>query len=367
MVGDDLRSLPPAADLLLAFYSHDLDAATFDELRARCPGAVIVGCSTAGAIAGAELRDALVVAGLRFDRSQVRLAKADVSDPAETAVAAVALARQLRGDDLRHVLVLSDGLGVNGTELARTLVAELPSDVTVSGGLAADPGMVRTSVAANAPSRRGVIAAVGFYGRALRIACGSLGGWDPFGPARRITRARGNVLFELDHQPALALYRRYLGAHAEGLPATGLLFPLALRAPGGDGEVVRTIVGIDEETGSIVFAGDMPEGHQARLMKASFDRLVDGAGGAARQCAAGLGGTTGLALLVSCAGRRLVLQQRVEEELEAVRDVVGATPMVGFYSLGELCPSPGTGGAGLELRQCELHNQTMTITTFAET
>jgi hypothetical protein len=218
--------------------------------------------------------------------------------------------------------------------------------------------MAQTSVIANAPGRSGVVTAVGLYGNALRVGYGSRGGWDPFGPRRVVTRSEANVLFELDNQSALALYKRYLGDHAQGLPATALLFPLEIVAPGRPTPVVRTILGVDEARGSLTFAGDVPVGSTAQLMKANFDRLVDGAFDAGRMTSLRDAGQPEAALLVSCVGRRMVLRQRVEEELESVRDALGSAVLFGFYSYGELCPSGQL--------TCELHNQTMTVTTFRE-
>jgi hypothetical protein len=199
------------------------------------------------------------------------------------------------------------------------------------------------------------------YGSRLKVGFASLGGWDPFGTERLITRSRGNVLYEMDGRSALGLYRKYLGEHADGLPATGLLFPLSVRTRAADTPVVRTILSIDEKDQSLTFAGDVPEGSYARLMKANFDRLIDGAVGAARTSYQAGGSTTpDLALLISCVGRKLLLKQRIEEEVEGVRDVLGGSAVLtGFYSYGEI--SPFTPGA-----KCELHNQTMTITTLSE-
>jgi len=216
-------------------------------------------------------------------------------------------------------------------------------------------------VVLDGPPESGIIAAVGFYGEHLKVGFGSLGGWDPFGPERRITRSRENVLYELDGKSALDLYKKYLGEHAEGLPSTGLLFPLSLRTREGETGVVRTILSIDEAENSLTFAGDVPEGAYARLMMANFDRLVDGSIGAATVSKAAIGGSQpDLAILTSCVGRKLVLKQRVEEEVEGVRDVLGdSTPLMGFCSYGEI--SPFVPGA-----TCKLHNQTMTITTLSE-
>jgi hypothetical protein len=234
--------------------------------------------------------------------------------------------------------------------------------VTLTGGLAGDgTRFADTLVICGDRIESRMAAAVGFYGPRMQVGCASLGGWDPFGPERFITKASGNVLFELDGQSALALYKRYLGDHASDLPASGLLFPLSVRKDEHDEPSVRTILAIDESQQSMTFAGDMPVGARARLMKANFDRLIDGATGAARANYEAIGSVApDIALLISCVGRRLVLQQRTEEEVEAVRDVLGPeVPMTGFYSYGEISPFRPTA-------RCQLHNQTMTITTLSE-
>jgi hypothetical protein len=306
------------------------------------------------------LDDSLVVTTVEFDDTPLELSRTTVSDMADSRAAGEFLANDLPHQDLRHVFVLSDGLKVNGTALSEGLAASLPPNVVVTGGLSGDGDrFTRTLVCADDVPAEGTIAALGLYGDSLRVGYGSLGGWDPFGPDRLITRSDGNVLYELDNQSALELYKTYLGPHAAGLPSTGLLFPLELRT--GNQGLVRTILAVDEKEQSMTFAGDVPEGCYARLMKANFERLIDGAIGAAKSCHESLqGGDASLAVLISCVCRKLVLKQRIEEEVEGVREVLGeAATLAGFYSYGEI--SPQTPSA-----KCELHNQTMTITTFAE-
>jgi hypothetical protein len=244
----------------------------------------------------------------------------------------------------------------------RGLAAGLPDAVAVTGGLSGDGARFeRTLVGIDGEVAPGRVATVGFYGDSLRVGYGSVGGWDPFGPERVITRSSGNVLYELDGCSALALYRRYLGHHAADLPASGLLFPLSLRIPREETSVVRTILAIDEEAQSLTFAGDVPEGSLARLMRANFERLIDGASGAGVASGQSHGpGAAQLAILISCVGRKLILRQRVEEEVEGVRDVLGdQAVLAGFYSYGEISPFSAS-------TRCELHNQTMTITTLTE-
>lgn len=352
------------AQLVLAFGSTRCirDAGMWCELRARWPEARIVGCSTAGEIAGTQVRDeSLVATALRFERSAVRAASVRVSGMEQSLGAGQALAAQLERAGLRHVLVLSEGLRINGSALIEGLTGALPEGVAVTGGLAGDGSRFeQTAVGLDERPTGDRVVAVGLYGESLSVGFGSLGGWDPFGPERLVTRSAGSVLYELDGEPALALYKLYLGHHAAQLPASGLLFPLAIRQGHRD-EVVRTILGVDERQQSLVFAGEIPVGSRARLMRANFERLIDGASGAAQSSAGGLRGRAAeVALLISCVGRKLLLQQRIEEEVEAVREVLGPGPVLtGFYSYGEL--SPFTPSA-----RCELHNQTMTITTIAE-
>jgi hypothetical protein len=357
-------SLGGDVSLVLVFGSTELlrDGARMAEIRARYPGALVVGCSTSGEICGIRVRDdSLAVTAVRFEHTTLKLVQAVIGEAGDSRAAGGRLAKALPPEQLVHVLVLSDGLKVNGTELARGLRENLPEGVAVTGGMAGDGSAFQhTLVCADGKPGEGLVAALGFYGERLKVGYGSLGGWDPFGPERLITRSKGNVLYELDGHSALELYKEYLGEHGAG-PAEALLFPLALRTGEVGYGLVRTVLAVNEDDQSMTFAGDMPEGGYARLMKANFDRLVDGAAGAAHASYEMLGSVEPeLALLISCVGRKLVLKQRIEEEVESVRDVLGKnTALAGFYSYGEICPH----GA---ITKCELHNQTMTITTFSE-
>ena len=352
------------ASLVLVFGATSLmaDPERMDEIRGGYPGAHIIGCSTSGEICGVSVRDdSLVATAVQFERTSLQLVRTEIAEGGDSLAAGAFLAQALPPQKLVHVVVFSDGLHVNGSELARGLRENLPHGVAVTGGLAGDgTDFQHTLVCADKMPCEGVIGALGFYGDRLRIGYGSLGGWDSFGAERLITRSRGNVLYELDGKSALELYKKYLGEN-NASPAEALMFPLALRTEDEGYGLVRSVMSINEEDQSMTFAGDMPEGGYARLMKANFNRLVDGAEGAARASYEMLGAVEpDLALLISCVGRKLVLKQRIEEEIESVREVLGKnTVLAGFYSYGEICPHGAITG-------CELHNQTMTITTFSE-
>lgn len=308
------------ADLVFVFGSRDLLEAgpALEQLADRFPNAKIAGCSTAGEIRGTEATDdTIVAAAMRFEKTRVSSAHVQLSDYPNSEAAGAALIERLPTEGLRHVVVLSDGSVVNGSELVVGLRRATPDGVQVTGGLAGDAERFeKTLVVYGNRALPGQVLALGFYGEGLRIGYGSLGGWDPFGPERLITRSEGNVLYELDGHSALDLYRKYLGPYAANLPTSSFLFPLGLRSREGEDGVVRTVLAIDEDKDAMVFAGDMPEGHYARLMKANFDRLIGGAELAARNSTAGMNGQKAdFALLISCVGRRIVLKQRVESTL----------------------------------------------------
>lgn len=363
-----LPATPEDADLVIYFGERAAlsNPDHFTGLRALFPGAHVVGCSTGGQILDDDVVDDEVTAiALRFGATRLRVVSETVSGAEQSRACGEKIGARLLGDDLAGIIVLSDGLNVNGSELVAGITTLVGASVPLTGGLAGDGAEFReTVVAADCPPQSNLVAAVGFYGRAIRIGHGSAGGWDVFGPRRRVTRSAGNVLFELDGEPALDLYERYLGEEADGLPGSALLFPLQIHsAERPDRALVRTVLAIDRDARSMTFAGDVPEGCVAQLMRGNFDRLAAGAGEAARQ--AYLCDKTGIAgdqaaILVSCIGRRLLMGQRASEELEAAAAELGPeVSRVGFYSYGEIAPHERSG-------VCELHNQTMTVTVLGE-
>jgi hypothetical protein len=332
-------------------------------VKERFPRAIIVHTSTAGEIAGGEVLDGTaVVTGLEFQRTHVRAVATHIGEHRNSAECGIHLMRGLPTDELAAVLVFSDGSIVNGSELVRGLNSENPRKVPITGGLAGDAARFeRTVCGLDDRLGSGLVVAVGLYGDALRIGHGSCGGWDEFGPERMVTYSESNVLYKIDGRSALSLYKEYLGPYANELPGSALLFPLSLRVEGTDHKLVRTILSVNDENDSMTFAGDMPYGARVRLMKANFDKLVDAATISASNCTKIMSDLRpDLALIVSCVGRKLVLRGRVDEEVEAARAILGEEACVtGFYSYGELSPFKANAG-------CDLHNQTMTITTLTE-
>lgn len=356
------RDLP----LVLAFGPVKAPApAWFAEVAAAWPHARVVYCTGGGQIDGTDVRDDdVVLTGMHFDRAKTRVVSRNGAGAVPCDQLGATIGREFAIDHgLRHLLVFLDGLHVNGAAFTRGLSEVLPHSVTVSGGLASDGTVfAHTGVGLDGPPEEGRVIAIGFYGESLAIGTGSAGGWDSFGPERIVTRAEGPTVYEFDGERALDVYRRFLGDLVAELPGSALLFPLALTEPGGGTEIVRTILGIDEAAGSLRFAGDVPQGHRVRLMRATNDRLLDGAAHAARQARTALGTVEPAVMLcISCIGRRAVLRSRVAEEVDEVVHHAPGAVVSGYYSNGEIAPP-----AGPTRRAALLHNQTMTITAIGE-
>ncbi len=352
------------AQLVICFGSKSMlsDESETKRITSKFPNADIVFCTTSGEIFNDNVVDNTIVAtAIAFEKSSLKLAETNIADHANSYGAAQKLIQSLPKDELVNVMVISDGNRVNGSELIKGLNHGVDGKILVTGGLAGDGvDFKSTLVGLNSHPKEGQIVAIGFYGNQLQVSHGSMGGWETFGPEREVTKSSGNVLYEIDGKSALELYKTYLGDEARNLPSSALLFPLSMINDELSQPVVRTILSISENEGSMTFAGDIPTGSKVRFMKANFDKLTSAAGDAAQQTMGKNNIKPDLAILISCVGRKLILGPRTEEEVEAVRELYGdGTLLSGFYSYGEISPLKD------EL-SCNFHNQTMTITSFHE-
>ena len=360
-----LEALAHSAQLVLLFGNPELfsPSGCRERIRKIYPNAHVFGCSTAGEIVGTHVTDeALVLTAVAFEHTRLATAHVRFDGALKSFEAGELLARQLKPEGLRHVFMLCEGMKVNASEFVSGANSALPAGVTASGGFAADGNRLQiTRVWCDGEPEESAAVALGFYGERLRVGVGAVGGWEPYGPDRLITKSKQNVLFEIDGRPALALYKQYLGKHAEGLPASGLMFPLELQLGNAKTRVLRALLAVDETNQSITYAGNVPEGAYARFTVGNNEGLIERTQEAAAASIKGVQSfQADLSVLVSCNGRRFVLKQRVEEEVEVVRDTLGGgATLCGYYSYGEIAPAINGGSS-------ELHNETMAITSFAE-
>lgn len=337
--------------------------AVLDDIRREFPYQHIVFGSTSGEIIGSNVNeDSVSVTAIEFEKASFIVKRENILDFDKNAMKlGEVLYEQMPQQDLKHLFVISEGSFVNGSSLINGLEAHIATNLSITGGMCGDDARFEKTMASyKEDPKEGEVILIGFYGSSLEITYASFGGWIPFGPERVITNAKGNILYEIDGQPALDLYKKYLGEKSNELPQASLLYPLNVTPDGKKEPVVRTILNINNEDQSMILAGDVPVNSRVQLMMASVDGIAQGANVAAKFGMHSRTTVPELALLVSCIGRKLVMNQRVEEEIEQVREVVGdQVPMAGFYSYGEMAPFNGS-------TSCELHNQTMTLTLISE-
>ncbi|MEM1336774.1 MAG: FIST N-terminal domain-containing protein [Bacteroidota bacterium] len=350
--------------LVLVFGDRFLleDKTVFEEIRDRYPDGELVFGSTSGEILDTHVYEGTIaVTAIQFERTSFTIVRENVSDFGTIEAMGSAISNQLDKEGLRHVFVISDGSFVNGSGLIEGLESNRTYVATTTGGLCGDGTRFEKTLASyNELPKQGEVIAIGFYGENLEVSYANYGGWTPFGPERTITKSKENVLYEIDGQPALDLYKKYLGDKAKELPQAALLYPLTVQQTEDAEPLVRTILNIDESANSMILAGDVPENAKVQLMMSTMDDIANGAYHAAKLAMQSRKDKPELAILVSCVGRRLVLAERTEEEIEEVYEVVGdQAKLTGFYSYGEMAPFAGKSA-------CQLHNQTMTLTLMSE-
>lgn len=357
-------SLDSKNTLVLCFGSTDFSHVEdgFNQIVSTFPNSIITGNSTSGEIYEDALYEhTLSIVVMKFMDTKIKVSTNIVNNMEESFGAGESISNNLSADNLKSIFILSDGMNINGSKLTKGINHKIKNNVVITGGLAGDDAnFTKTWVISENKPKQNIVVAVGLYGDNINVAHGSQGGWKQFGITRKITSSKDNIVYEIDNKPALEVYKTYLGDSVKDLPASGLLFPLMIEEDGSQEHKVRTIFSVDEDEQSIAFVGDMPQGSTAMFMKASFSELIDGASEAASKILISeYKNQNAVNIAISCVGRKLVLGQKTEDEIEAVYDTLGDNvSQVGYYSYGEI--SPLTKGT------CDLHNQTMTLTLIWE-
>jgi hypothetical protein len=329
-------------------------------IAAAFPRSHVLSCSSAGAIAGEHVVDDTAVAVVaRFDRAGLASASVPIQALEMSRRAGQKLGRALAEGNPHAVIVVADGMHAQGAELVQGIAEALPAGTRIVGGMAGDGAACqRTWTLVEGVPRSGWVAAVALSGP-VEVGAAAHGGWRAFGPPRRVSRAEGSVVLELDGRPALAVYAEQLGDLARGLPAAAKRFPLAVRVDGNDGtELMRTVQAIDTAAQSLSCAGDVPQGSVVRLARAGHEQLIDSAQRVAI-AAVPRDGTPVLALAISCASRREALGELCDDEAAVTHAALppGSTQF-GFYAYGEVAPSARAA--------CDLHNQAISLVTIRE-
>ncbi len=334
----------------------------FKDILARYPNSVIAGCSTPAGILGDRVaRKRLVISVTQFFDTRLQGVAIEKKESETSLELGSQVASLLKEDSLVGILTFADSTVINGSQYLQGIEQIVDNDIVITGGLSANSGGTSKNWVLKAGrAQEKVTCAIGFYGSSVNFLSSKGSGWKPFGIKRIITKSKQETIYELDGKPALRLYKNYLGKAADGLPQTGLLYPLAILSEKPEDNIVRSIMGIDEATQSISFAGDIPQGASTQLMYSTLENLIEGAEEAVDSLSTIHTHSEGvLSIVASCIGRLLVLGSDVEIEVDSVlKRLPYGTQQIGFYSAGEFA----TLGKGA----CALHNETLTLTVIYE-
>jgi hypothetical protein len=349
-------------DLVLGFAPSGMlkEGNLYDEVSTLFPMAQIILSSSAGEFIDDKLSDdALTLTAIRFEKAKVKTAMTDITTSKNSFEAGYYLSRAFEHKGLRSLILFCDGQQVNASQLAFSLQQYLPPDVIITGGLAGSQDKQPSLIGLNSQPAAGRIACIGFYGEELKVTYGNNSGWIPFGPERKVTRSKNNTVYELGGIPVLEVYNLYLRDRKYNIAGSQMLFPIAVRFENSAGTVIRTIQSVDEGLFSITYSGNVPEGSKVSLLRADSDSLINGAANAVSLSTQQMPSPE-LAIIMSCAERRNILNGRSSEELLAIKNALGRnTAISGLFTPGEIAP------AGPDLK-CELFKQSVIVTAISE-
>jgi hypothetical protein len=236
-------------------------------------------------------------------------------------------------------LLLMDGLRFPAERFLADLRRSLRGlQAPVAGGLASQPEPA-SGVGARVFAGERVLPSgclvLTLHGVAMQVAV--VHGWSPASPVYTVTRAAGSIVWEIDGEPATAWYRRFftVGGALAPMPETANRFPLLIEGPRPDRQgLYRSMRAYDQPSGAVTFWGDLETGDRVRLSMGNDASLASTAAELLAEA------RPDAAFLCSCVGRGLVLGERSREEVADLHGMLGGAPLSGFYTFGEIGPTP---------------------------
>tara|TARA_B100000609_G_scaffold199473_2_gene203220 strand:- start:4474 stop:5631 length:1158 start_codon:yes stop_codon:yes gene_type:complete len=351
---EQLGEHKPSAGILFAAIEMEHQVVLNGLLEA-FPGISLVGCTTDGELSSklSFTEDSLTLLlfscgdGVEITSGLGRR----LSDGIPAAVnEAVSEAKSKTALPAKWCFITPESMTVSSSVLLQALQSNLGESFPIAGGLAADQwSFEKTYQFYNGEVLTDALPMLLFSGD-VHVSHGVASGWEPHGKMGVVERAEGNVVWTIDGVSALSFYSHYLGPHVK--PSTE--YPLAVSvSKHADEYYLRAPLKCDEETGSVTFTGDIPEGATVRLTTPEREKIMEACETSVLQAFESFpqGKVPACALIVSCAARKYLLGTQVREEYEILRQHIGDLPVLGFYSYGEIGPS------SLGSPAC-LHNET---------
>jgi len=319
-------------------------------------GLMLYGVSTGGEILFDQQRDSIltqagvfVLTDLKPEVFNIHLVKRE--EPTTFAFAQRLGKQVVQTIDNPNLILSTGGLDMDGQDMLNGMQSILGSEVKIFGGMAADDEKFKQTFVfteSNITERGALVLA--FDRTKVELTGMATSGWIGLGSEFIVNRSDGNVVYEINQEPALDLYMDYLNVSEEDLPGIGLEYPFLLKKEGSE-DVIRAVMQIDVEKRSLVFAGSVPEGSTVsfstspgfEIMENTRNRIMDFYRANPK---------TDLMLLFSCVARHVALGPLISTEIK-LASLKWKVPLAGFFTFGEFGSNPG--------QISQFYNQTFTL------
>jgi hypothetical protein len=253
-------------------------------------------------------------------------------------------------------ILLSGGLHANGEDLVKGVLSAAGPDTPVFGGLAGDDEIFKETLAFTSGeyTHNGVGVLVVDRDR-IELSGMATSGWIGIGSEKKITKASGNVVYTIDNEPALEVYKKYLNITDDDLPRIGVDYPLMLMREDGS-SVLRAVMDLDRKSKALVFAGTVPEDSTVRFSSSAGFEVIERVKKDIDTFSQ-ISPEADLLILFSCMARHLALGPMVDDEILAAYNQWNV-PLIGFFTYGEI-------GKNVNGR-CDFFNETFTLSTLKE-
>jgi len=294
------------------------------KLKELLPQAEIIGATTCGEIInGKILEHTLSLSISIFDTTVVksRIYTFDKDFHVET------IGDELISNDTKAMLIFSDGLKSNADNILHDVYL-LKQDMVIAGGRAADNlAFVKTYIFNHETYSENGCVVASLSGEKLLVNSDYMLNWTPIGRDMVITKAKENVLYELNNIPILDVYKKYLGEDIlNDLSRICMEFPLIIKHEGI--KIARDPL-FETDDGGLMFAGNLEEGDTVRF---SFGNVED-----IRNYVHERFGTlkklpAEAVYVYSCAARKELMGEKLDDEVMMLESIA---PSAGFFTYGE--------------------------------
>jgi hypothetical protein len=350
------NSINSSPNILLQIFTGIIDENyirdIIDTIVEYIPHIEIIGSSTDGEINDGVVSEKRVVLSFSiFDNTQIITHIVPKNPIGSYQTAKDMIEKFEKNRPIAVAISFTDGLSINGEDYLNGFL-DYDRELIISGGMAGDnTNFTKTIIfdKSNIFSSGAVIALL--YNPNLIVNTHASFGWVTIGKTLTITKAKDNIVYEIDGMKTIDTFSKYLGENiANQLPRTGIDFPLILK--NGNLQVMRAVVG-KGDNGELIFAGNLKEGDKVTFGYGNVEMILKAKDSL---CASNVLNGSESIFVYSCMARKSLMGRSIKEELEPLSHLASIS---GFFTYGEFYFNRSKS-------KLDLLNQTMTILSLRE-